>query len=340
MKKLILVCIVICLVFCFVGLVFAAGGEVKKIKVAVVYNSNLEEPFINVIHKAFLKGEEELDIEYSFAEDVAPPDFERVMREYASRGYDLILAPTYGTEDAARRVAKDYKDIYFCFGSNLGPEEPNVAVFDQHNVGGSYLCGMIAGMLTKNQKFHPSINEQSVLGVVDALPIPVVNARINAYIMGAKEVNPEVVVKVSFIGSFFDPPKAKEATIAQIEAGADIIFAARYGVIDACETKGALAFGAVNDQYSLGPNVVITSSVWNFYPTIEKLITDIRGGAFEPIDLGYLSFLRYGGNYLAPYREFEDRIPDDVNEMVTKRIEEIKSGEFIELRDNSDPTKK
>jgi len=75
--------------------------------------------------------------------------------------------------------------------------------------------------------------------------------------------------KFSFIGSFFDPPKAKEAALAQIEAGADVLYAERFGVIEACKEKGVLAISNMSDQASLGPDTVITGPVWDMWPTIK-----------------------------------------------------------------------
>ena len=87
---------------------------------------------------------------------------------------------------------------------------------------------MIAGKLTKS----------NTIGTVAAMDIPEVARLTNAFCTGAKEVNPAVKCKVTFIGSFFDPPKAKEAALAQIAAGVDVIYAERFGVIEAAQEKG------------------------------------------------------------------------------------------------------
>ena len=87
---------------------------------------------------------------------------------------------------------------------------------------------MIAGKLTKS----------NTIGTVAAMDIPEVDRLVNAFCAGAKEANPAVKCKVTFIGSFFDPPKAKEAALAQISAGVDAIYAERFGVIEAAQEKG------------------------------------------------------------------------------------------------------
>jgi basic membrane lipoprotein Med (substrate-binding protein (PBP1-ABC) superfamily) len=111
---------------------------------------------------------------------------------------------------------------------------------------------MLAGGLTKSNK----------VGVVGGYPVPEVNRLVNAFIAGAKEVNPVVEVLVNFINSWFDPAAAKEAALAQIDAGADVLYAERFGVIEAAEEKGLFAFGNMSDQNEL-PEFVVSSPVWN-----------------------------------------------------------------------------
>ena len=92
----------------------------------------------------------------------------------------------------------------------------------------AYLAGMLAGGLTKS----------NVIGVVAAMPIAEVNRLANAFILGAQSVNPDVTALVSFINSFYDPATAKEAAVAQIGAGADVLYAERAGVIEAASEAG------------------------------------------------------------------------------------------------------
>ena len=126
-----------------------------------------------------------------------------------------------------RRVAADFPEIAFVFGSGGGPAEPNMAVFDNWIHEPAYLCGMLAGGMTKT----------NVIGVVGAMPVPEVNRIVNAFKAGVKEVNPDAEVMVTFINSWFDPAAAKEAALAQIDAGADVLFAERFGVIEAAARK-------------------------------------------------------------------------------------------------------
>jgi basic membrane lipoprotein Med (substrate-binding protein (PBP1-ABC) superfamily) len=304
----------------------AASGA-AALRVAAVFETPIEEPWVNQIHVALLKAKDELGIEYTWSESVKSADFARVMREYSEGGYQLIMGDAFGAERIARRVASDYPDVAYVFGSGIGPAEPNFAVFDNWIHEPAYLAGLIAGKMTKS----------NVIGVVAAMPIPEVNRITNAFLNGAREANPEVKAKVSFIGSFFDPPKAKEAALAQIEAGADIVYAERFGVIEACVEKDALAISNMSDQSELGPEHVITGPVWDMYPTVEQAVKLVQAGVFTAQDMGGFSYMAKGGSYLAPLRGFEDRLPAEAKQLLEEKTAEIMSGNYRVEVDESTP---
>ncbi len=154
--------------------------EEKVLKLAACFSTPIEEPWPNVIHQACLKVSKEYGIQYDMTEHIGYTDFEKVVREYCERGYDIITGDAFGNEEVVRRVAKDYPNIKFVFGSGLGPVEPNFAVFDNWIHEPAYLCGLIAGKLTKS----------NIIGVVAQMDIPEVNRIANAFIVGVKEINP------------------------------------------------------------------------------------------------------------------------------------------------------
>ena len=254
------------------AIMFAGGVALaqEKMKVAAIFSTPIEEPWVNQIHEALLKAEEELGVEYKWAESVASADYARVLREFARDGYQLITGDAFAAEDIARRVAKEFPETAFVFGSGQGPAEPNFSVFDNWIHEPAYLSGMIAGKMTKS----------NTIGTVAAMDIPEVARLTNAFCAGAKEVNPAVKCKVTFIGSFFDPPKAKEAALAQIAAGVDVIYAERFGVIEAAQEKGILAISNMSDQSSLAPDTVITGPVWDMWPTIQAAIKQVQAGVY------------------------------------------------------------
>jgi len=307
-----------------VAFVAAAGqggraADDGTFRIAALYQTSIEEPWDGVIHQACLRAVDELGVEYEFTESVAAADIEKVLREYAERGFDLIVGDAFlAGEDPSRRVAKDYPDIAFAFGSEFGPVDPNYSVFDNWIHEPAYLSGVIAGMLT----------ETNVLGVVAAIPINEVNRLTNAFKAGALSVNPDVRMKIAYIGGWFDPPKAKEAAQAQIEAGADLIFAERFGVFEAARENNVLAFGNMSDQNELAPDVVITGPVWDMYPTIEYLVKSVRADAFVAQDLKDFSMMAKGGASLAPFHGFASTLPAAVVGKVQELEDQIMAGTF------------
>ena len=302
-----------------IGMMLAPlSTQAQTLKVAGIFETPIEEPWVKQIHEALLRAEKELGIEYTYSESVKAADFARVMREYAEKGHQLIMGDSFGAERIARRVARDYPDVAFVFGSGIGPADPNFGVFDNWIHEPAYLSGMIAGKMTKN----------NVVGVVGGMAIPEINRLSNAFCAGAKEVNDQVRCKFSFIGSFFDPPKAKEAAIAQIEAGVDVIYAERFGVIEAAQDKGVLAISNMSDQSALGPDTVITGPIWDMWPTVKHVVALVNAGVYTAQDFGNFSYMAKGGSYLAPYHKFEDTLPAEVKTMVAERNQEILDGTF------------
>ena len=301
---------------------FAAAG----MKVAAIFATPIEEPWDNQIHVALLKAQKELGISYKWSEKVEAADFSRVMAEYAKGGYKLVLGDAFAAERESRRTAKQYPKTAFLFGSGSGPAEPNFGVFDNWIHEPAYLSGLIAGKMSKS----------GTVGAVAAMGIPEVNRLVNAFFAGAKEANPNVKKKIAFIGSFFDPPKAKEAAIAQFDAGVDVIYAERFGVIEAAKDKGKLAISNMSDQSSLAPDTVITGPVWDMYPTVQQAIKLVKAGVFTAMDYGDFSRMGKGGSYLAPYHNFDKTLPADVKDMVEKKKAEILDGNFrVDVDENT-----
>jgi basic membrane lipoprotein Med (substrate-binding protein (PBP1-ABC) superfamily) len=173
---------------------------------------------------------------------------------------------------------------------------------------------MLAGGLT----------ESDIIGVVGGIPVPEVNRISNAFVAGAREVNPGVEAKVSFINSWFDPASAKEAALAQIDAGADVLYAERAGVVEAAVQEGVLAVGNMSDQSADGPDNVVTSVTWDMTPTVEYVIDQVGGGTYTSQDLKDFSMVAKGGAALAPINEA--LVPADLLETVMAKEADIVSG--------------
>ena len=125
--------------------------------------------------------------------------------------------------------------------------------------------------------------------------------------------------------------------MAQIDAGADLLYAERFGVSDAAKEKGILAVGNVIDTQADYPDTVVASALWHFEPTLDAAIAALKAGAFKADDYGQYSFMKAGGSSLAPYGTFESKIPDDVKAKVAAKEAEIKSGAFAVAIDDNEP---
>jgi basic membrane protein A and related proteins len=292
----------------------------KKLMVFGAFATPIQEPWDGVIHAALNKAKEAGKIDYEFTENIGySGDMERVLREIAEQKKpDIIFGDAFDNEEAVRRVAKDYPKIAFVFGSGLGPSEPNLSVFDNWIQEPAYLCGMYAGGLTKTGK----------IGIVGAYPYPEVNRLVNAFIAGAKETNPNAKVLVTFINNWFDPAAAKEAALAQIDNGADVLYAERFGVIEAAKEKGLYAFGNMSDQNTLAPDLVVSSPVWNMDPTVDYVLNQVTAGAYTAQDLKDFSMSAKGGATLAPLHNTESKLPADLVTKVKEKETQIMQGLF------------
>lgn len=302
----------------------ALAQKAKPIEVAAIYTVPVEQQWVSRIHKALNAAQARGDITYVYSENVANTDYERVMREYAEAGKDLIVGEVFGVERAARKVAAEYPDVAFLMGSSFGPAQPNFAVFDNYIHEPSYLTGMIAGKATKS----------NIIGVVGGYAIPEVNRLVNAFMEGALSVNPDVRFLVTFINSWYDPPKAKESAFAMIDKGADILYAERFGVSDAAKERGIRAIGNVIDTAKDYPGTILASALWHMEPTIDRAIEAVVSGSFEPADYGQYSYMAYGGG---SFVVDESLVPADAVATARAKEKEILDGLFRVNVNDSEP---
>ncbi|MBU1002015.1 MAG: BMP family protein [Proteobacteria bacterium] len=317
----------LCLALVATALLLPGTAFAKKLKVAGIYTQPIQQKWDACLHKALVKYAEQGKIEYVYSEKVSNTDYIRVLREYSEAGVNLIVGEAFGISRDVRKVADDYPEVAFLMGDSFGPHGKNMAVFDNYIHEPCYLMGMIAGKMTKTNR----------IGMVGGYPIGEVNRLFNAFMAGAKSVNPAVEFKVSFIGSWYDPPKAKEFAYAQVESGVDVLYAERAGVVDSAREKGIIAFGNVNDmnKEENGANVVVTSALWHMDAAIGQAIERVQAGTFAAEDYKEWTMMAKGGASLAPFYGFEDKIPADLKAEVTKTAAAIKAGSFtVEINDN------
>ena len=303
----------------------SAAWAQDVLKVAAVWTVPVEQQWASRLHNALTAAQERGEIEYVFSENISNTDYERVMREYAEQGVKLMVGEAFGVEQPARAVAADYPEIAFLMGSSLPPVEPNFATFDNFIHEPSYLSGMIAGEKT----------ETNQIGMVGGYAIPEVNRLMNAFMAGALAVNPDVKFSVSFINSWYDPPKAKEAAFAMVDAGTDILYAERFGVSDAAKERGILAIGNVIDTAADYPGTILASALWHGEPMIDKAIADVKAGSFTASDYGIYAFMQHGGSSLVVDEALAGA---EAVAAAKAKEEEIKSGAFTVEINDAEPT--
>lgn len=301
----------------------------EKIKVAGIYTQPLQQKWDARLHQALQKAADAGEIDYVYSEKTANTDYVRVLREYAESGVNLIVGEAFGISREVHKVADDYPEIAFLMGDSFGEYGSNMSVFDNYIHEPSYLMGVIAGSMTKTDK----------IGMVGGYPIGEVNRLFNAFMAGAQSINPRVQFKVSFIGSWYDPPKAKEFAFAQVESGVDILYAERAGVVDAAREKGILAFGNVNDmnKEENGSDVVVTSSLWHMESAINYAIAQVKASTFKAENYKEWTMMAKGGASLAPFYEFEDKIPAETKAKIADISAKIMAGEFVVEINDEEP---
>jgi len=223
-----------------------------------------------------LKGE---GYETAFTENVEVANIEAAFRNYANEGYELIIGHGFQFGDAAIRVAEEYPDKYFfVFGKKPDGDAPaNVGFVDQKEFEGAYLCGALAA----------SVSKTGTIGFLGGIEGPSQQANQNAYTEGAKSVNADITVLGIMAGTFSDPAKGKEAALAQIEQGADVVMhtcdTTGLGLIEAAKEKGVFIIGYGADQNELAPDLMLTSLTASIPDVIASQVDRIASGAFSGV---------------------------------------------------------
>ena len=310
--------VVIVVVAAAAFLLMQPGGkiEVKKIKVAAIYVTPLEEPWNMNMHLPLDKVSKEMGFTYSYNEKVSDADVERVMREFISKGYNIIIPHSWSFTKAVEAIYKEFPDVYFLFsGSELYAK--NLGQYAYSLYESWYLSGMLMGGMTKTNK----------IGVVAPFPGTEMDRMLNAIEDGIHAINTSAQMRTVYIESWFDPAKAKEAAIGLINQGYDFLFAERDGVIDACKERNVLTIGQMGDQVQQGPDVVVTSTIWDLSPVVREVVTRYAAGTLD--GRYFYAGLKEGGSTLAPYRNLESKIPSDLKAKVEQAKADLIAGKNI-----------
>ena len=298
------------------------GQSAPPVKIPVVfaaYATPLEEPWNMVIHQALQAAEKNGRIAYAWQDKLSSADaIASGIQSALIRRPDIVIADGVEGVDGIKAIAAANPGISFVVGTSAVPAPPNVSVFDSNLSEPAYLCGIVAGRVTKS----------NIVGVVAGRSDVQVHRAINAFMQGVRDTNPAAKVKVTFIDSWYDPPRAKQAAIEQVAAGADIIWAEREGAIAGAREKGALAFGNLIDQSSEGPDTVLTGPVWSMAPLIDHVVKLSAAGMIRGESYHDFCSLACGGAVLAPWHGWSQKMPPDVLKLVREKQNAMKTGEL------------
>lgn len=203
------------------------------------------------------------------------PDAERVLRQLIDDGCRMIFTTSFGFMDPTIRVAADYPNVSFehCSGYKTAP---NVGIYQTRFYEGAYLMGMLAGKRTKS----------NTLGYVAPFPIPEVIRNLNAFVLGARAVNPKIAAKVVWINSWYDPPKERDAAQALMNQGADVMYqnTDSPAIVQLAQSKGVWAIGQDSDMTRFGPNAHLSANVLNWGVYYVHKVRQKLAGQWKPED--------------------------------------------------------
>ena len=241
-------------------------------------------------------------------------DAERVIRELAQSGHQLIFTTSFGYMNPTIKVAQTFPKHMFEHATGYKTAK-NVGTYNARFYEGRYLAGIVAGKMTKT----------NVAGYVSAFPIPEVVMGINAFARGMRSVNPKAEVKVVWVNSWYDPGREKEAADSLIAQGADVLthHTDSTAAVQAAEAKKLYAVGYHSDMSKYGPNAQLTAVTHNWGDVYTRTAQAAVEGKWKS-DSEWLG-IKEGVIRMAPFNKV---VPQDVQDLVKKTEAEIKSGKF------------
>lgn len=219
---------------------------------------------------------EDFDIEFAYSENVTIADADAAFTEYASNGYDLVIAHGFDYTDSACKIGPKFPNTKFIVMNGLESAEPNVAGYKLRLGESGFLAGAFAAQITKANK----------IGVVMLDRSETYQLSMDNYVKAAKWLNPDIEVLTGYAENANDLAKAKEVTLSMIEQGADVICgncnAATLGCIEACDETKTYFVGLTSDQHELAPDVVVVSVVQSLPQFVYSAVEDCYKGNFSP----------------------------------------------------------
>ncbi|MDR3515571.1 MAG: BMP family ABC transporter substrate-binding protein [Azospirillaceae bacterium] len=294
----------------------AAVSAADKLKAGFIYVGPVGDFGYSYQHDLGRKAVEKAlgdRVETSFAENVSEgADAERVINQFASTGYGIVFATSFGFMNAAVKVAARYPKIKFEHATGY-KRGPNLATYSARFYEGRTVVGRIVAHMTKNGK----------IGYIGSFPIPEVVNGINAFTIALRRIRPDAEVHVIWAGSWYDPGKESAAAKALIDQGCDVIcqHTDSPAAVQAAQERGIWAVGQSSDMTSFGPKAHLTAIVENWTGYYVDRVKAVLDDSWKPIDTwGGLSS---GMVQLAP---LNPAIPADVQDLAKQTIADISSG--------------
>jgi len=254
-------------------------------------------------------------VQTAFVESVQETaDAERVFRDLAQKGNKVIFGTSFGYMNQMLKVAKAYPKTIFMHATGYKTEK-NLGVYDVRTYEGAYMLGVVAGKMSKTNK----------VGYVASIPIPEVIRNIDAFTIGARSVNPKITTNVIWINSWFDPGKEREAALAHIAQGADVLMqnTDSPAVVQTAQEKGVMGFGWDSDMSKFGGKAHLAASVLNWGVVYKKVTDEVQAGTWKTGSLWW--GVKEGAVNID---NFSADLPADVKKLVEERRDAIKAGKL------------
>lgn len=239
-------------------------------------------------------------------------DSERVMRQLAQGGTKLIYAVSFGYMNPMAKVAAQFPDTVFMNAQGFKTSK-NMGVYSARVYEGFYLNGIVAGKTTKS----------GTIGFLASMPVPEVVQSVNAFALGVRSVNPTAVVKIVWLNTWYDPGREREAAMALLNGGADVLSSILSSPvsIQVAEEKGAHAVAWQSDMAKYGPKAQLIATVLDWSPLYIETTRHVLDGTWK-------SGSEWAGAAKGVIRvsSTNEALPADLKELVAKAEDGLKSG--------------
>lgn len=325
--------------FAVSGLVFAGGqaeaGGQFKVAMATDVGGLGDKSFNDGSYAGLEMAKEKLGAETSVVQSHEMTDYVPNLSGLAEDGNKMVFAVGFLMADALVETAKNYPDTYFAgidifVDPSSAPKNAVGILFKEQESG--YLAGVVAGLMTqKYASASDKLNDENVVGCVLGMDIPPVERYQAGFYAGVKSVNPDCKVLSVVTGSFTDSAKGKEAALAMIEQGADIVFQIAgltgLGVFQAAKEKGVCAIGVDVDQNAEAPDTIITSAEKKLTRAVYLAIESLVNGTLVGGD-NRIFGIEDDATGISEFHNFDSIVPGAVKNAVKKAIKDMKAGKI------------